>query len=911
MSSVPGPIRCKKVVKVAFQKSNSANGNNPTSSSSSQLFEEQNLSDQSNSGHNASLLLKASFDKKVRPNIHPSLSTDSLSSICDNIERSSSLDEEQPRNNRKRTHSTTFIRPPKLKQLKNIQQLILQYQTQALASLASPPSTTNHKRSLTPTPALNGLSIANPNQLLSSHSDHHSEAGDNTHSPLLYAIDGIWLRKWMKYVCTPIIITGNNNKTDNQKEERPGPISNWNLVHREEEAQQQTGPETTENSTTMTTTKDHSLDFWNNRSTSHRIAMNSPEYESSCHRLKPNLGVAEPEDFYLIPSEAWTAFFSWYSGGPPLPRLLSRSALDKRDHITPTMDRTDLHFKSFPLSKELMNLLFRFDEISFQEKKWLTNSGSNDTGIVMLSKEALHAYYIVENEEQEQERLKLLQMDLYPKELPTVRSVLERSGLKSSVSYSDFMELEDDSSSYGHYNSTSANNSLPGTPTRTRNNSNAAGSGVGSGTISPKRGLSPKRPMSGRVFEAIPEGNNQEEENTPPTTATSNANVFFGKSSSSSLLHRGGRDSPVSPVPVINLPKINKDNNDDKQDNNNTKSSNDHNDPDPTPEQMSKIKSFSEIASLRPLPPQPLQQPPTVSPTPPSPAVVLDHCVVCGEISKSRCSQCGFMTYCSKDCQKLHWTKYHKNHCKVIKEKYGSLIPVTPNSNNNNNNGANSDSPSSKPMNITLSEKKKVIPLQEQMTIFGRQGKVGLFNLGNSCYMNSSLQCLLHILPLSKYFLSSKHLQDMNVNNRDGTKGDLLKAYAGLVQEIYLDNRNIVSPQQFKRILGQINEEYSGYQQQDAHEVIELLLDKLHEDTNRIHGQKPYTLKLEGDGSNDITIARDTFLRHKTRDSSYIQDLFGFLMRSQLTCPTCSKISVSYEYHNTLQVRKTRSDVIT
>jgi hypothetical protein len=899
MSSVPGPIRCKKVVKVAFQKSNNTNGNNPTASSSSQLFEEQNSSDHSNSGHNSSILLKSSFDKKVRPNIHPSLSTDSLSSICDNIERSSSLDEEQPRNNRKRTHSTTFIRPPKLKQLKNIQQLILQYQTQALASLTSPsPSTTNHKRSLTP--ALNGLSIANPNQL-STHSDHHSEAGDNTHSPLLYVIDGIWLKKWMKYVCTPIIITGNNN--DNQKEERPGPISNWNLVDREEV--EQTGPETTNgnnSSTTTTTTKDHSLDFWNNRSTSHRIAMNSPEYESSCHRLKPNLGVAEQEDFYLIPSEAWTAFFSWYSGGPPLPRLLPQSSLDKRDPVTPTMDRTDLHFKSFPLSKELMNLLFRFDGISFQEKKWLTNSGSNDTGIVMLSKEALHAYYMAENEEQEQERLKLLQLDLYPRELPTVKSVLERSGLKSSVSYSDFMEIEDDSSSYGQFNSTSANNSLPGTPTRTRNNSSTGGSG--SGTISPKRGLSPKRPMSGRVFESIPEGNNQEEENTPPTTVTSSSNVFFGKSSSSSLLHRG-RDSPVSPVPVINLPKINNSHSDQNHDDSsgtdkNIKTSNDNNDQNPTTEQMNKIKSFSEIASLRPLPPQPLQQPLTVSPTPPSPAVVLDHCVVCGEISKSRCSQCGFMTYCSKDCQKLHWTKYHKNHCKVIKEKYGSLVPVTPNSNNN---GGSNDSPS-KPMNITLSEKKKVIPLQEQMTIFGRQGKVGLFNLGNSCYMNSSLQCLLHILPLSKYFLSSKHLQDMNVNNRDGTKGDLLKAYAGLVQEIYLDNKNTLSPQQFKRILGQINEEYSGYQQQDAHEVIELLLDKLHEDINRIHGQKPYTLKLEGDGSNDITIARDTFLRHKTRDSSYIQDLFGFLMRSQLTCPTCSKISVSYEYHNTLQVRK-------
>ena len=44
-------------------------------------------------------------------------------------------------------------------------------------------------------------------------------------------------------------------------------------------------------------------------------------------------------------------------------------------------------------------------------------------------------------------------------------------------------------------------------------------------------------------------------------------------------------------------------------------------------------------------------------------------------------------------------------------------------------------------------------------------GVVGLQNLGNTCFMNSMLQCLSNTQPLTEYFLSDQYLEELNVDN--------------------------------------------------------------------------------------------------------------------------------------------------
>jgi ubiquitin carboxyl-terminal hydrolase 4/11/15 len=189
-------------------------------------------------------------------------------------------------------------------------------------------------------------------------------------------------------------------------------------------------------------------------------------------------------------------------------------------------------------------------------------------------------------------------------------------------------------------------------------------------------------------------------------------------------------------------------------------------------------------------------------------------------------------------------------------------------------------------------------------------GTAGMSNLGNTCYMNSALQCVRSVEELTKYFLTGAAKSELNYENPLGNRGEVALAYERLLEEIYREQNPPISvtPRHFKTTIGKFAPSFSGYGQQDSQEFLGFLLDGLQEDLSRVK-KKPY---IEKPDSTDEMVGNPEAIREmaakvwditKKRDDSVIADLFTGMYKSTLVCPVCSKVSITFDPFNNLTLQ--------
>jgi ubiquitin C-terminal hydrolase len=135
----------------------------------------------------------------------------------------------------------------------------------------------------------------------------------------------------------------------------------------------------------------------------------------------------------------------------------------------------------------------------------------------------------------------------------------------------------------------------------------------------------------------------------------------------------------------------------------------------------------------------------------------------------------------------------------------------------------------------------------------------GLENIGNTCFMNSALQCLNHVYELLLFF--------ENFSPDQSKLSSLTCAYAKFVNNVCSTEDKWITPAELYVEFGQIAPRFSNYRQQDSLEFMHILLDALHEDLS--------TLESE--------------------DNSKISQLFHGEIESEVECKQCDKRVKTYD----------------
>ena len=177
----------------------------------------------------------------------------------------------------------------------------------------------------------------------------------------------------------------------------------------------------------------------------------------------------------------------------------------------------------------------------------------------------------------------------------------------------------------------------------------------------------------------------------------------------------------------------------------------------------------------------------------------------------------------------------------------------------------------------------------------------GLGNMGNSCYLNSTIQCLAHTAPLTEYIFSKKYIKDINNSNKETR---FLDQYVKTL--IYMwNNPKPAYPRTVKDLLAFFANEFEGNKQCDAHESIIKIIDLLHESLSYEASIKTINLdaiKHPSEVDKMMIASFDAVRKHFKKSYSELVKIFYGQFHSIISCKNCDNKSITYDPFNCIEI---------
>ena len=192
--------------------------------------------------------------------------------------------------------------------------------------------------------------------------------------------------------------------------------------------------------------------------------------------------------------------------------------------------------------------------------------------------------------------------------------------------------------------------------------------------------------------------------------------------------------------------------------------------------------------------------------------------------------------------------------------------------------------------------------IDEYLNPNSSRGQIGGRNLGNTCFMNSSIACLSNCTELTYYFLKGDYLKDINEENNLGMRGELAKEWGNLMKQYWVENTRVGDPSDFKYTIGRKAERFRGYGQQDSNEFMSVFLDYLNEDLNKATKKEYVELNEKMEDETDEDCSKRFWEVNLKRNDSIVTDLFCGQFKSTITCPKCQWINITFDPFDTINL---------